>query len=161
MARCARRLPQGGIHPSLEVLPTILGDLYLSSRQLAGRLEKSMKENDQAPRSLIQDPVVLRAHMAAQLPQLTLDLGAEREWQVRRRVGEEIETTDLIQQGRAPLGMELHDEIEDRLTAVCSTVVDSLEIAQAAATDAGAAVDASRRATDSISAASTRGTWWT
>jgi len=65
-----------------------------------------MQEDYQAPQSPIQHPVVIGAHVAAQLSQLSLHLGAVRERQVRRQVGEEIETIDLIQQDRASLGVE-------------------------------------------------------
>lgn len=64
--------------------------------------------------------------MAAQLPQLAVNLGAVRERQVRHRVGEIIEPVDLAQQRRAGLGAEVRDEFKDRLTAVGGTVVDRL-----------------------------------
>jgi hypothetical protein len=82
-------------------------------------------------------------------------------WKMGHRVRETVESVDLSQQRSATLGVESVDEIAEGLRAVLAAEVDRLKIAHAATADAGAAVDASRRAVESFSAASTWGTWWT
>ncbi len=47
-----------------------------------------MQEDDQALGAPVQHPVVLGAHVAAQLPQFSVDLGAVREREVRHPVGD-------------------------------------------------------------------------
>lgn len=96
--------------------------------------------------------------MAAQLAQLPRDLRAVREGKMRHRIGEAIEPIDLTEERGAGLRVEVCDEFEDRLGTILSAVVDRLEVAHAATADAGAAVDASRNAAESFSAASTWGT---
>lgn len=71
------------------------------------------------------------AHVAAQLSQLPLDLGAVWEREVRHGVGEIVEAVDLAQERRPPLDVQTGDELADRLGAVSGSVVDRLKPAHA------------------------------
>jgi len=85
-----------------------------------------MQEYDQALGAPVQHPVVLGAHMAAQLPQLSVDLGAVWIREVRHPVGEIVQPIELSQQGGAALGIEARDEFKYRLDSVRGAVIDRL-----------------------------------
>jgi len=123
----ARRFAGSGIHPSLEVTPTLLGGLNLCPRQLPRRLREYAQENDQAAGAAVEHPVVIGAHMAAKLSQLALDLRAMRERQMRHRVGKTVEAVDLAHEGGSALGVEAVEKFADWLAAVGGPVVDRLE----------------------------------
>jgi hypothetical protein len=61
--------------------------------------------------------------------QLTVDLGAVREWQVRHLVAEEVQAIDLVVDHGLFLIVERFDELSDGLGAVRIAVVDGLEVA--------------------------------
>lgn len=122
-----RRFAGAGIHSGLEITPALLGGLDLRPRQLPGRLRGRIEENDQPARASIQHAVVVGPHVAAQLSQLAVDLGAVGKRQVRYRVGEIVEAVDLAQERSAALGVQAGDELADGLAAISSPVVDRLE----------------------------------
>ena len=98
VAHCARRFAGTGVHPGLEIAPTLPGGLNLRPRQLPGRLRERVQEDDQTARASIQNPVVVGAHVTAQLSHLPFGLRAVGKRQMRHRVGEIVEAVDLAQE---------------------------------------------------------------
>jgi hypothetical protein len=105
VASCSGRPTWLGIHPCLKILPAFLGNHDLGRRQLAHCLSEGMQEDDQALGTPVEHSVVLGAHVAAQFPQLSIDLGAVREREMWHRVGEIVQPIELAQQGRPTLGV--------------------------------------------------------
>ena len=105
--------------------------------------------------------VALGTHMTAKLTQLTVDLRAVWERQVRDRVGEIVQPVQLTRQRGAALDIETRDEGKHRLPAIRFPVVNGLKIAHVVTAETDAVVVVSRSAAESFSAASTWGTWWT
>lgn len=158
VTRRPRRLPGLRFHAGLEVVPAFLRNLDLGRGQLAGLLREDVQQDNKAPRPPVEHSEELRAHMAAQLAQLPRDLRAMRKGKVWHRLRQTVEAVDLTEERSARLRVEVGNELEDWLRPVSGAVVDRLEVAHAATADAGAAVDASRSAAESFSAASTCGT---
>lgn len=84
------------IHPRSKIGPTLLGNDDLAQRDLGGPLGEHVQEDQQSLRAPIQDPVQGAAVVAPQLTQLTLNLGAVRERQMRDPIVEQVETIDLL-----------------------------------------------------------------
>jgi hypothetical protein len=70
---------------------------------------------------------MLRPEVAAQLPELPLDLGAVGEGKVRHPIAEQIETRDLVAKRSPTWLVQRLDEIEDGLAPVGGAIVDRLE----------------------------------
>jgi hypothetical protein len=88
-----------------------------------------MQQDDEPLGAPIQHPVVLGAHMAAQLAQLSVDLRAMGEWKVRHRIRELVQPIKLPEQSCATLAIKAIDEFPNRLGTVGGTEVNGLEIA--------------------------------
>jgi hypothetical protein len=72
---CSTRWPApGGVHPSLEVGPALLGDGDVGLRELAGVFAQHVQQDDEVLRAAVEDAVELRSVVAAQLAQWAADL---------------------------------------------------------------------------------------
>src|SRR6266542_6647348 len=96
------RSPPLCIHALLEICPSLPGDLDLALGELPCVLAEHVKEDDQVPRTSVQDPVELAAVVAPELPQLPLDLRRVREGQVRVCRRKHVEAVDLEVDRRLP-----------------------------------------------------------
>lgn len=86
-----------------------------------------MQEDDQVPRPAVEDPVELSPEMTPQLTQLSFDLGAVREREMRMACREHVQTVDLVVQRHLPLHREPVDEVVDGLGSIGRPVVDRTE----------------------------------
>jgi hypothetical protein len=88
--------PARGVHPSLEVRPPLLGQIDVSRGDLRRAFREDVEQDHQSPRASVEDSVEVPSVVAARLAQLSFDLRAVWEGQVRDFVGEQVEPSDLI-----------------------------------------------------------------
>jgi len=67
------------VHPLTEVLEPLLRDVDVGLRQGAGPLLQCVEEDEEVAGPLVQDPIEVSPVVAAQLPELPVDLRAVRE----------------------------------------------------------------------------------
>lgn len=79
-----------------------------------------MQEDDQALGTPIQHAVVLGAHVAAQLAQLPVYLGAVWEGKMRHRIREIVQPIELAKQSSSALGIEAVDEFSNGLRSIAA-----------------------------------------
>jgi hypothetical protein len=77
------RSTRSSIHPLTEVLEPLLRDVDVRLGERAGPLLDGVEEDEEVARSLVQDPVEVPPVVAAELPQLAIDLGAVRKGEGR------------------------------------------------------------------------------
>lgn len=128
MAGCARRVAPRGIHACLEVAPPLVGDLDLRMRDGSAVLAKDVKEDDQIAGSPVEHSVELSPNVAPKLPELTFDLRAMREGEMRVGGVQHVEPVNLVVEDRLPSCVQAVDEVADRLCTVGCTIVDRLEV---------------------------------
>jgi hypothetical protein len=117
----------GRVNPCLEIGPSLLRDLDLSTRNRACVLAEDVEQNNQVSGAAIEDAVVLPSVMAPQLAELSLYLRAVRKREVGLRGCEHVQAIDLIVERHLALGVQPVNEVVDRLGSVSRAVVDGLK----------------------------------
>ena len=128
MTGCSRLPTRLGFHPRFEVVPALLCNVDLARRDPAGLLLEDVQKDDEILGPTEMDAIQLRAVMAAQFPQLALNLRAVREGEMWIRERKHVQAVDLVIDGDLPLRAQLLDEVVDRLSAIGGAVVNSLQV---------------------------------
>ena len=102
MARRPRRTARCSVHPSLEVLPALLGDLDIRVPNNASVLSEDVQKDDQIAGPTVEHPIELSPIVASKLSQLPSDLRAVRKRKMRVGETERVESADLIVEGDLP-----------------------------------------------------------
>ena len=83
------------LHTGPEVLEALLRDVDVGLWEGAGALLQRMEEYEEVPGPLVQKPVEVPPVVAAQFPELAVDLRAVRERERRVVVGDPVQQADL------------------------------------------------------------------
>lgn len=117
-----------GVHPGLEVVPSLLCQVDFAPRDLAGVLAEDVQKYDQIPRATIEHSVELGTVVAAELAQFAFDLRTVGKRKVWFRRGEHVQAVDLVVEGDLLLGGQTLNEGVNRLRAISLAVVDRLKV---------------------------------
>src|SRR5580692_3184853 len=132
VSRSAWWSPSRRVHSPLEVLPARLRDGDVRLRDRGRVLAQHVKQDDQVAGAPVENPIELRAVVAAQLTQLAAYLARVREWRRRRREWLIVQSIDLEVDRRLLALIEPGDEVADRLGPIRCAIVDGLRAGHAA-----------------------------
>jgi hypothetical protein len=93
VTRSTRRAPRALIHPALKVIPSGFRGPDLGLGKRAGVLDEEVQQDEQVPRAAVEDAVEIATEMAAQFPDLALDLAGI--WESEAGT-EQAKTLDLV-----------------------------------------------------------------
>jgi hypothetical protein len=133
---CLRSVAAGGtgrdarfrVHACPEVLPPLSRDADVALIDLRGAFGEDVQEDHEPLRAAVEDAIQLPAVVAAELPQLPIDLRGVREGKMRRGVAQQIETPDLMLDRGLRVVVKGVEELRHRLATGRITIEDSLKV---------------------------------